>query len=54
MHMCGIEGYSLVKNHNQDIVSQQHILLMYHSGTFAFSSYLQVFYAASALSKNED
>lgn len=43
MHMCGIEGYSLVKNHNQDIVSQQHILLMYHSGTFAFSSYLQVF-----------
>ena len=38
MHMCGIEGYSLVKNHNQDIVF------------VIFAS----FYAASALSKNED
>lgn len=43
MHQCGCEGYSLVKNNNQDIVSDQHILLVYHPGDFSFQSYLQLF-----------
>ncbi len=43
MHLSGIEGYSLVKNNNQDIVSDHHVLLIYHSLQFSFTAYLQVF-----------
>ncbi|WP_028042431.1 hypothetical protein [Candidatus Stoquefichus massiliensis] len=43
MHQCGSQGYTLVKNHNQDIISQNYILLIYHSGYFSFESYLQNF-----------
>lgn len=41
MHMCGMEGYTLVKNHNQDILSDQHVLLLYHQNSFDFPLYLQ-------------
>ncbi|MEG0368315.1 MAG: hypothetical protein RR585_15845, partial [Coprobacillus sp.] len=43
MHMCGCQGYHIVKNNNQDIISDQHILFMYHPGEFSFPVYLQVF-----------
>ncbi len=43
MHLCGLEGYSLVKNHNQDIISQSHVLLLYHPHPFSFPNYLQAF-----------
>lgn len=42
MHVCGCEGYSIVKNHNQDIVSSQHILFIYHQTKFSFPYYLDV------------
>ncbi len=41
MHQCGTQGFTLVKNHNQDIVSQNYILLIYHTSPFDFSNYLQ-------------
>lgn len=43
MHQCKSQGYTLVKNHNQDIISQNYILLIYHPGYFSFESYLQNF-----------
>lgn len=41
MYQCGCIGYHIVKNHNQDIVSQQHVLLCYEESRFVFPVYLQ-------------
>lgn len=43
MHHLGIEGYRIVKNHHQDIVSSSHVLLLYQPGTFLFPRYLDIF-----------
>ena len=43
MHQCHHQGYTIVKNNNQDIVSQQHVLLQYHQGSFSFPDYLHIF-----------
>lgn len=40
-YRCG--GFSLVKNYNQDIISHQHMLLLYHECDFDFPLYLSVF-----------
>ena len=43
IHLCGLDGYTLVKNHNQDIISQQHVLMVYHQSHFDYPFYLQTF-----------
>ena len=43
MHQCGLQGYTCIKNFNEDIITQQHILFLYHQEPFQFSSYLKIF-----------
>ncbi|MEG0593095.1 MAG: hypothetical protein RR512_07245 [Coprobacillus sp.] len=41
MYQCHCEGYHIVKNSNQDIISSRYILFMYSQGEFDFSVYLE-------------
>jgi len=43
MRNCGLEGFHIVKNCHQDLVSQNCIVLIYQQSTFSFSSYLKIF-----------
>ncbi len=40
---CQCPGYSLVKNNNEDVISYQHVLLVYHDYDFHFQNYLTSF-----------
>lgn len=51
MHMIGVSGYRIVKNHNQDIISSSWILLIYQPSSFQFSYYLQSFLQPLSLPK---
>lgn len=41
MHQCHLTGFQLVKNHNQDIISQNCALFIYQSASFDYPLYLQ-------------
>lgn len=51
MYQCGCQGYHIVKNNNQDIISQQHILLRYEESPFDFSLYLQKVFKPTTFQK---
>lgn len=40
---CQCPGYYLVKNNNEDVISYQHVLLMYRDSEFSFQNYLSAF-----------
>lgn len=41
MHQCQLNGYHIIKNNNQDIISSNYILLLYTQDEFDFSIYLE-------------
>lgn len=43
MHQCHLSGYTIVKNNQDNYISQDCLLLYYHEEDFDFSSYLQSF-----------
>lgn len=43
VQLSQLSSYSLVKNYNEDVISYQHVLLLYHEREFDFQRYLTTF-----------
>lgn len=43
MNQCGYQGYTLIKNFNDEVHSHQHMLLLYNECQFDFLTYTRVF-----------
>ena len=43
MHQCGVQGYDIVKNIYQELLTQNYVLLLYHKEPLSIERYILIF-----------